>query len=104
MYVYPNNVGHEYGLENFEAKGVLQNLKFIKKEAKDGATEMKTVQDGTTNEELLEVLIHRLNFLNSKFPCRENSIVITKLEECLMWLNKRTKDRLNRGVEGTHQK
>jgi len=46
------------------------------------------------------MLIDRMNYLQSKFPCRENAIVITKLEESLMWLNKRTADRLKRGVEG----
>lgn len=62
--------------------------------------ELVTVNDGTTNEEVLAVLIDRLNYLNGIFPCRENAIVITKLEESLMWLNKRTADRKNRGVEG----
>ncbi len=38
--------------------------------------------------------------LNSKFPCRENAMTITKLDEALMWLEKRTKDREARGVEG----
>jgi len=38
--------------------------------------------------------------LNKNFPCRENSMAITKLDECLMWLEKRTKDREDRGVEG----
>jgi hypothetical protein len=42
--------------------------------------------------------------LNGKFPCRENSIAITKLEEALMWLNKRTADRVKRGVEGKNLK
>lgn len=38
--------------------------------------------------------------LNAKFPCRENSIAITKLEEASMWLEKRKKNREKRGVEG----
>ena len=38
------------------------------------------------------------------FACRENSIAITKLEEALLWLNKRTQDRIARNVEGTSQK
>lgn len=38
--------------------------------------------------------------LNKKFPCRENSLVITKLEEALHWIEARKKDRENRGVEG----
>lgn len=41
-----------------------------------------------------------LEGLNSKFSCRENSMAISKLDECLMWLEKRTKDRELRNVEG----
>lgn len=94
--------GHTYELSNFENKDAEgQVLQFIHKEPKEeGSTELTTVADGTTNEELIEVLIDRLGFLQSKFPCRENAIVITKLEESLMWLNKRTSDRLKRNVEG----
>ncbi len=92
--------GHTYLLDSFEG-GTSQLLQFIHKEPEaEGSTVLKTVSDGTTNEEVLAVLIDRLKFLNSKFPCRENSIVITKLEESLMWLNKRTEDRKSRGVEG----
>lgn len=38
--------------------------------------------------------------LNAKFPCRENSVAITKLEEALMWLQQRKVNREARGVEG----
>ncbi|HEY4832765.1 MAG TPA: hypothetical protein VIH61_09440 [Waddliaceae bacterium] len=94
------DAGHKYQLDNFEETG-FQDLNFIKKEpVSEGSTELKTVQSGTTNEEVLAVLIDRLQFLNTKFPCRENSIVITKLEEALMWLEKRTAGRKIRGVEG----
>ena len=37
-----------------------------------------------------------------KFKCRENAMAITKLDEALLWLNKRTADRESRQVEGTH--
>ena len=102
-----NNIpGHQCELSNFENKDQQgQILQFIHKEPKEeGSTELVTVADGTTNEEVLEVLIDRMNFLQSKFPCRENAIVITKLEESLMWLNKRTQDRLKRNVEGKQLK
>ena len=102
-----NNVaGHQYELSNFENKDQQgQILQFIHKESKEeGSTELATISDGTTNEEVLEVLIDRMNFLQSKFPCRENAIVITKLEESLMWLNKRTQDRMKRNVEGKQLK
>lgn len=92
--------GHRYELASFES-GPPQVLQFIEKvPVADGSTELRTVNDGTTNEEVLAVLLDRLNSLNKKFPCRENSLAITKCEEALMWLNRRTAGRVARGVEG----
>ncbi len=100
--------GHRYELANHEQNlaELNQVLQFIHKEPIDNAAPvaLRTVSDGTTNEEVLRVLIDRLQFLQAKAPCRENAIVITKLEESLMWLNKRTADRQARGVEGTAAK
>lgn len=94
--------GHKYELASFEG-GHPQTLQFIEKApTAEGSTELRTVNDGTTNEEVLAVLIDRLQYLNGKFPCRENALAITKLEESLMWLNKRTAGRQARGVEGRH--
>lgn len=60
-------------------------------------------QNGCQDEDLLEIVLDRLrSFQNSSFKCRENAIAITKIEEALHWLNHRTKDRCNRGVEGTN--
>lgn len=62
-------------------------------------------KNGIHNEDLIAVVIDRLQSLNSgDFKCRENSLAITKLVEAMFWLNKRTQDRRNRGVEGTSQK
>lgn len=97
------DLGHCYELQNFESD-TFQTLQFVKKEVKENSTELETVVIGTTNEEVLKVLINRLQFLQGKFPCRENAIVITKLEESLMWLEKRTEDRISRGVEGKQEK
>jgi hypothetical protein len=41
--------------------------------------------------------------LNKNFPCRENSLAITKLEEALHWLAARRTNRENRGVEGLNK-
>jgi len=55
----------------------------------------------------VDTLIHAAKMIlegfNKKFPCRENSVAITKLDESIMWLEKRTKDREARKVEGTSQ-
>src|SRR6218665_678040 len=92
--------GHKYKLTNFENPNEGQIIQFIEKTPGREPGSLYLVNDGTTNEELLKVLIDRLTYLNGKFPSRENSIVITKLEESLMWLNKRTADRKARNVEG----
>lgn len=61
--------------------------------------------NGACNEDLIAMVICRLeHFQRSEFACRENALAITKLEEALLWLRKRTMGRENRGVEGTHQK
>ncbi|MEY5049431.1 MAG: hypothetical protein RLZZ175_2790 [Bacteroidota bacterium] len=94
--------GHTYELPNFEnTNSPGQILQFIHKEHQ-GNGELKTINDGTTTEEVIKVLINRLNSLQAKFPCRENAISITKLDEALLWLNKRTEDRKARNVEGKH--
>ena len=86
--------GHCYKVENFENKSESQEIQFIEKEQiEPGSTELVTVYDGTTTEELLKVLINRMQYLQGKLPCRENAIVITKLEESLMWLDKKNADR-----------
>lgn len=60
--------------------------------------------NGCCNEDLICMVVRRLEgFQNSPFNCRENALAITKLEEALMWLRKRTMDREARGVEGTHK-
>lgn len=85
--------GHIYVLENVD-NTMGQKITFMKKE--DG----RVVHDGTTNEEVLKMLIERIKCLDRKLPCRENYIALTKLEEALMWLDKRTQLRTEMGVEG----
>lgn len=59
--------------------------------------------NGVNNEDLIAMVICRLeHFQKSEFACRENALAITKLEEALLWLRKRTMGREQRGVEGTH--
>lgn len=61
--------------------------------------------NGISNESLLAVVEDRIQcFQSGPFACRENAVALTKLQECLMWLQKRTRDRVTRGVEGTSQK
>ncbi len=94
--------GHVYELAYFENSEYSQRLSFIHKQPSkdDPQGPLELVEDGTTNEEVLAVLIHRMKFQYSKFPSSETEKAITKLEEALMWLEKRTADRKARNVEG----
>ena len=57
--------------------------------------------NGCQVDTLIEAAKLIIEGLNAKFPCRENSMVITKLDEALMWSEKRKSDRIKRVVEGT---
>lgn len=60
--------------------------------------------NGISNEALLAVVEDRLvGFQSGQYACRENAIALTKIQEAMMWLQKRTRDREARGVEGTHK-
>lgn len=50
---------------------------------------------------ILEAAKAVLEGLNKTHPCRENSCAITHIDESLNWLDRRTKNRVARGVEGT---
>lgn len=90
--------GHLYELESLEGSNS-QKLQFIQKQKSED--KFVTVQDGTTNEEVLKVMIDRLKTLGEKLPSRENAIAITKLEEALMWIEKRINARKEQGVYST---
>lgn len=61
----------------------------------------ETVGNGCFIEDLIAICIDRLEgFQSGDFPCRENALALTKLEEALHWLDHRTNDRKRRGVEG----
>ena len=60
--------------------------------------------NGVMNEDLIAMVITRLeHFQKSQFACRENALAITKLEEALLWLRKRTMGREKKGIVGTHK-
>lgn len=75
-------------------------LKSLEASFQEGAIK-EVGYNGVQWTELLHVCIGILSKLNSTISCRENSITLTKLEEALMWQNKRTENRIKRGVEGT---
>jgi hypothetical protein len=60
--------------------------------------------NGVMNEDLIAIILRRLYcFQRTEYACKENEMAIQKLEEAMMWINKRTLDRKARKVEGTHK-
>ena len=57
--------------------------------------------NGVQIEDVIDVLVDRLkDFQKGTYDCRENSLAITKLEEAKLWLNERTRVRVEKGIEG----
>lgn len=58
--------------------------------------------NGIFTEHLLVIARDCLERFNtSKYACQENSIAINNINTALMWLNKRSSERVKRGVYGT---
>jgi hypothetical protein len=91
------NANHFYTVETVkEPNFIVGQVQFQKGAIKEHGV------NGVMNEDLIVMVIDRLqSFQDSDYKCRENAVAITKLEEALMWLGKRTADRERRKVEGT---
>jgi len=61
-------------------------------------------QEGLFTETLIQTAKQYLESVNvGPMATRETSMVITKLDEALMWIQKRADDRKLRGVQATYQ-
>lgn len=86
-----------YSLNQPEGSEVLAEIHFQEGPIKENGV------NGVCNEDLIAMVICRLeHFQKSQFSSRDNATAITKLEEAMLWLRKRTIGRENRGVEGTN--
>ena len=70
-----------------------QLINFIKR------TNGDLIHSGTTNEELIEIVLNRLVWLDGKFPCQENKDALVGLQTALDALYSRTAKRVAQGVE-----
>jgi hypothetical protein len=92
-------VSEGLGLRN---TGEVMDIEFVRG-SKRGEDEVKPLE-GTLHEHLLAVMIHDLTLKNDLVRSKETSMVITKLEEALMWQQKRSIDRKRREVQETYNK
>lgn len=79
---------HDYTSDNYE-------IHFQRGPVKENG------HNGCQNEDILEIILHRLQALQKLQPCRENALAITNIEQGLLWLKRRTELRDAQGVEGT---
>jgi hypothetical protein len=60
---------------------------------------------GVIENVLLAILADRMECFNrGPFSCRENSVVLTKVQEAMHWMRHRADDRAKRGVLGRNEK
>jgi hypothetical protein len=61
-------------------------------------------KNGAFIEEVLAVAYGQLKAFNEVFPCRENSLALTNIEQAVLWLAQRKANRQYRGVDGKDTK
>ena len=70
-----------------------------------GPRKVEGSKPGMTEAAVLVVLIDRLRgFQAGPFACRENALMLTKLEEALHWTRARADERARRAVLGKNEK
>lgn len=92
--------GYEYQVVNMHNPNLMQTICFIHK-ALDKDNKLVIIKDGTTNEEILKVMINRLQYLDKLVPDAHNTISITLLKSVLEHMKQRTRERQEQGIEGT---
>jgi|SRR6185369_9063589 len=115
----PGGANHKYDIIGEAGKiGNERSVFGVNLRFQNGPISKPEDRNGITNEALIAVAIDRMrgfqyarnedtsfNFdVPGKYACVENAEALKNLESALEWLQKRTKDRLARGVEGTHTK
>lgn len=84
--VVPGDPFYEYTISEFPNQKCIPfaTIKFQKGSIEEAG------KNGCHNEDLLMIVLDRLQaFQEGELKCRENAIAITKIEEALLWLEKR---------------
>lgn len=107
------NACHAYKISNFDSKTNPSDLFAARYGV--GSTDLMLVfqngpiklvgVNGITHEALLAVLVDRLEgFQSGEYANADNDIALYHLRSALVHLQLRTRARIARGVEGTHEK
>ena len=97
----PGGAYHDYEIvDPNDPEVALACIEFQKGPRKD-----PDARHGVLDTDLLEIVRDRLTaFQSGPYACRENACALHHIEEALLWMNKRTEDRIERGVLGTMNK
>lgn len=91
---------HEYEVCRKDTGEILLKVQY-----QEGARLDPNSIPGILDLDLMYMIRDRIQtFQKGEFACRENALVLTKIEEAIMWAEKRVKDREERGVLGTYNK
>ena len=103
------NVYH-YGIPG-EPRSELSSDDFVHINHEENIIEFK-IQNGPikevgTNGCQIDTLLHAwvatVEKLNERHPSKENSISLRRVKEAIFWQDERTRNRVDRGVEGTSE-
>lgn len=101
--VYMNEEVKHNGVHNFEIRNEEEVL--VKINYQEGPRNVAGSIAGVLDEDLLTIVKERMEtFQKGEYACKENEMVLQKVEEAIMWSRKRTEDRKQRGVLGTYNK
>ena len=96
----PNNNSYHEFIINYEPDSVTSEL--LGKIKLQNGNFAEFGHNGIFTEHLLAIARDCLKRFNtSKYACQENTLAINNINNALMWLNKRTAERVKRGVYGT---
>lgn len=85
---------HEYAVE-------IDGVRVAHIQFQHGPRDEEGSKPGILGAVLVAILLDQLRaYQAGPFSSRENSLVITKLEEALMWMQQRARNRAKRGVLG----
>lgn len=94
------NANHVYEVHTAGSNEPVTIIKF-----QNGPRRDPDSTSGVLDTDLLEIVRDRLrSFQSGEFACRENAIALTHIEDALLWMDRRVRDRAKRGVLGTDQK
>ena len=80
-----------------------ENLGLI--QMQKGPRDLEDSTNGLIDSDLLEIVRDRLRgFQAGPYSSRENAVILTHIEEALMWMNRRVEDRIERDVFKKYKK